>query len=136
MIELRTNMGLFDFDVLTIIGTYEDAIEYIRWKYRLPDDEVFDYNLGYEPRGKTFFRAGFVPIIWVPAPPKKPREIATLAHEALHAVYYLHDWAGIPVGKETEEMTAHAQAHIVTSALEQLSIKKLKEKSNGKSKRN
>ena len=122
LIEIRTNMGLFAFDVITVVGSYDDALKYTLKKFEI--DEDFDNNFGFEPRGKCFYRIGCVPIVWIPKIPRTPREIATLSHEALHAVFHLHEWAGIPVTPETEEMTCHAMAHITNDVLEKLRKKR------------
>jgi len=117
--EIRISMGMFDFDVICVVGNYENAVKYSAWKFE--DDFVIELgessNKNYKPRGKCFFRAGYVPVIWMPQRPKTPREIATLAHECLHAVFHLLDWAAIPATRDTEEVITHAQAHLVTNIL-------------------
>lgn len=120
--EVRTSMGMFDFDVICVVGEYFAATKFVARKF---EDEFFleiaeDSNKGYVPRGKCFYRTGYVPIIWLPGKPKSPREVATLAHECLHAVMHLFDWAAVPVTRDTEEVFAHAQAHLVTNILTKL----------------
>lgn len=118
--EIRTKMGLFDFDVLCVVGQYEKAMRYIRWKFEEPNlsDDYFD--VGYEPRGRTFFRPGYVPVIWIPKKPRGAREYATLAHEAHHAVSHMMDWAGLRRNDDTEEVITHAMAHIINNILANL----------------
>lgn len=116
--EIRVNMGLFDFDVLFAIGDYSKMQEYIKWKY---EDKYFaleNFDKGYECRGKCFYRVGYVPIIWIPRRPKTPREYATLAHECLHAIFHLFEWAGLPITRDTEEVVTHSQAHLINGLLE------------------
>lgn len=113
--EYRLNMGVFDFDVAGVIGDYKKMGEYISWKF---DDKDFNPELwdnGYEPRGKCFFRRGYVPIIWLPRIPQTPREKATFAHESLHAVFHLFEWASLPMSRDTEELVGHALGHIVSN---------------------
>ncbi len=112
-------MGLFDFAVNFAVGDCDACIKYVRFKFE--DEEFEDDSKGYAPRGKCFFKAGYVPIIWIPRVPKTPREYGTLSHECFHALMHMHDWASVPVGVEsTEEVTAHALAHLVTKALEKM----------------
>lgn len=120
--EIRVSMGLFDFDVVCVVGDYENACKYTAWKFedKFVEELGIESNYGYEARGKCFFRAGYVPVIWIPAKPKTPREIATLAHECLHAVFHLFEWVALPVSRDTEEVMTHAQAHLVTNILKGL----------------
>src|SRR3990167_10972264 len=83
---IRTEMGLFDFTVITIFGDYKETQKFVKWKFDDPAIEFEDLDFGYIPRGKCFFRKGYVPYIWLHHKPKMPREHATLAHEYIHAV--------------------------------------------------
>ena len=73
--------------------------------------------MGYEPRGKVFYRRGYVPVLWIPRKPKTAREHATLAHESLHCVYHLFEWANLPMSRDTEEVAAHSMAHIMANII-------------------
>src|SRR5687767_7084327 len=101
-------MGLFDFGVRFIIGEYAEAAKYVAWFWEEKDAEDWanESNLGYAPRGKTLFKSGYVPIIWLPNLPEKPREYATLSHECVHALNHLFDWANVPIDSSTEEVFA------------------------------
>lgn len=113
-------MGMFDFAVVCIAGPWESVAEYIKWKFESDDLDIEASNIGYEARGKCFFKSGYVPVIWIPDKPKTPREYATLAHESIHAVMHLFDWAYLAVSVETEEVLTHATAHLVFNILEGL----------------
>lgn len=115
--EFRLHMGVFDFDVCAVIGDYEKMGEYIAWKFEEKDFDPKRWDHGYKPRGKCFFCTGYCPIIWLPRLPKTPREHATFAHEALHAVYHLFEWSSLPMTRDTEEVVCHSLAHIVTNLL-------------------
>lgn len=117
--EIRVDMGMFDFTVMVIIGKWEDAVKYASWKLEDADFNHEDSNRGYKPRGKTWMRRGYVPVVWIPAMPQTPREHATLAHEAIHAALFMFDWAMVRQSEETEEVLAHAVGHIVTKTLTQ-----------------
>ena len=116
--EVTIDMGLFDFHVICIIGDYKKTGEYIRRKFDDKDFDPANWDLGYEPRGKVFFRQGYVPVLWIPRKPRGAREHATLAHEALHCVYHLFEWAAVPMTRDTEEVVAHSMAHIINSVLD------------------
>lgn len=117
--EFYVHMGMFDFALYCIVGDYESALKYVAWKF---EDEALnpdEATRGYVPRGQCLFRVGYTPVIWIPSVPGTPREHATLAHESIHAVMHLLDWAAIPVTTDTEEVLTHATAHVVNSILEQ-----------------
>lgn len=118
--EIRVSMGMFTFDVLCVIGEYEDATKYTAKKFEYPYYEQFaiDSNKGFIPRGKCFFMSGYVPVIWIPQRPVTSREHATLAHECLHATMHLFSWASIPQSADTEEVMCHAMSHIYNKILE------------------
>jgi hypothetical protein len=122
--EVYVHMGTFDFAVYCIVGSYDSAAKYTAWKFEDKNYENFanDSNKGYEPRGKTFFKTGYVPVIWIPKRPETPRQIATLAHECLHAVYHMMDWASVPTIVETDEVICHAMSHLITTILGKLNV--------------
>ena len=115
--ENTVHMGTFDFSVKVIVGDYKETCRYVLWKFEAPDFDINATNVGYEPRGKCFFKAGYVPVIWMPKKPTTPREHATYAHECLHAVYHLFEWAGLAATRDTEEVMAHAMAHLITNGI-------------------
>lgn len=115
--ENRVHMGAFDFSVIVIVGDYKTACAYTLWKLKDKETNLEEYDMDYEPRGKCFFRRGYIPIIWIPRKPKTHREHATFAHECLHAVFHLFEWASIPLTRDTEEVMTHSMAHLITNGL-------------------
>ena len=113
--EKRVHMGAFDFDVIILVGDYKTACAYIKWKF--DDTNLEDFDKGYVSRGKCFFRQGYVPIVWIPKIPETNREHATYAHECLHAVFHLFEWAGLPLTRDTEEVMTHSMAHLITNGI-------------------
>lgn len=126
--EIVIHFGMFDFKAICVVGPYEAALKFAAWKHEWPkewDVQVVssEMNKGYEPRGRIFRRPGYVPVIWIPHRPRTPREYGTLAHEVLHAVRLLMDWAAIELNAETEEAYCHALGHGVTTILDALKVK-------------
>lgn len=115
--EISISMGLFDFDVVCVIGDYENITKYIQWKFENKDFEMID---DYEVRGKCFFCKGYVPVIWIPRKPRTPREYATLSHECIHAIFHLFNWAGMGINIETEELMTHSVGHLVNGILSKI----------------
>jgi len=115
-----THMGMFDFSIRCVIGDHDKALEYIAHVFDDTIEEMPDGNRGYEARGICYFRTGYIPIIWLPRYPQSSREISTLAHECIHAVNHLFDWAAVPLSKDTEETFAHAVGHAVNNILEKM----------------
>lgn len=115
--EIPIHMGLFDFGINCVIGKYESINEYIQFKLDDKDFDLATFDVGYECRGQCMYRTGFQPVIWIPRYPKTAREYATLAHESLHAVYHLFEWASVPMSRDTEEVVTHSMAHIINTIL-------------------
>ncbi len=113
--ENRVHMGAFDFTVIVVVGDYKTACAYALWKFEDKETKIDD--MGYDCRGKCFFRRGYVPIIWIPHKPKNNREVATYAHECLHAVFHLFEWANLPLTRDTEEVMTHSMAHLIANGL-------------------
>lgn len=112
-------MGTFDFTVRCMVGDYEAGMKYAAHVFEVDFEYVVDgENFGYEARGKCYFRPGYVPIIWIPRRPHTAREHATLAHEIVHSVMHLFEWAHVPVNRDTEEVFAHAVGHIANGIYE------------------
>lgn len=115
--EIRINMGLFDFNIVCVIGNHENCEKYIQWKFENKEFTLDSWDNGHVRRGCVFSKPGYVPVLWIPRKPKTPREHATLAHEALHCVYHLFEWAAIPMSRDTEEVVTHSMAHIINEIL-------------------
>lgn len=117
IIENRVHMGVFDFSTIVVVGDYRTALAYVRWKFEDKTSRLEESDIGYVSRGKCFFRVGYVPIIWIPKRPTSKREHATYAHECLHAVWHMFDWANIPITRDTEEVMTHSMAHLITNGI-------------------
>lgn len=124
--EIRVHFGAFDFVAICIFGEYAGAQKYASCKFDLDPGTLWesDEQRAFKPLGRVFYRGGYVPILWMPSPPRTPREHGTLAHEMLHVVGHLIDWAAIPRTTETEEVFCHALSHGVTTVLEALKKRK------------
>lgn len=111
--EIRIHMGLFNYTVIAIVGAEEKVQKYVRWKF---EDPEFKFDVGAR-WGACCYRPGYVPILWIPRKPKTTEEMGTLAHEALHAIFRLLGWAGMPADESTEEVLCHGVSHIVKTVL-------------------
>ena len=118
--EVYIHMGIFDFSIYCIVGEYEHALKYAAWKFEDEEPDAEEVCRGYAPRGQCLFRKGYTPVIWIPSVPSTPREYATLAHESIHAVMHMLDWAAVPVTVDTEEVLTHSTAHLVNGILTKL----------------
>ena len=109
----RIDMGIFDYPVYCAIGNYKKFSKYIQWKF---DDKNIKID-EQAPRGQTWIRTGYVPVIWLPRTPKTPRELSTVAHESYHAACCLFRWASVPITDDTDEVVGHTIGHIVNEIL-------------------
>lgn len=111
----EVHLGAFDYTVRVVTGPEAEAVRYANW---LHDGATYSVD---NRRGAIFRSTepgAYVPVLWVPRPPKTPREHATLAHEAVHAAFELAGWAGIKYCDDSEEVFCHVAACIVNGALE------------------
>ena len=115
---VNVHFGMFDFSLTVIVGPHEGIRKYLRWKFEE------DFPLGFDAsrsHGMYFSHVGHAPVIWLPRPPRKPREIAALAHELLHAIrLMLTEWAGVPLTRDTDETYCHAMSFAMNRVLEEL----------------
>ncbi len=120
-----THMGLFDYTIRCIFGEEQKAYEYAAYVFEQKWDAEHVLNAeqkGNVARGVTLYQTGYIPIVWLPQPPKTAREHATFAHEIIHAVNHLFDWVNIPVSKDTEEVFAHSVAHVISNVYAKLEL--------------
>lgn len=110
--EKTVYMGAFDFSVIVLFGNQRTSLAYVSWKF---EDKETDLESNY--RGKCFFKQGYIPIIWIPKKPRTNREYAIYAHECLHAIWHMFEWANIPITRDTEEVMAHSMAHLIANGL-------------------
>lgn len=115
--ENSVHMGAFDFSVTFVIGSHSKLTKYIQWKFEDKDFDAEAWNHGYEARGKCIYRRGYVPVVWIPTLPRTSREHATFAHECLHAIFHLFEWAEMPITRDTEEVMTHSMAHLIANGL-------------------
>lgn len=117
--EKHIHMGMFDFSLNFVTGPHEKLVQYCAYKF---EDEESDFGDVVEhaknSHGIYCHRNGFAPFIWMPRFPKTPKEISTLAHEALHIVNIIFRWASIEMNESTEECATHALGYIVRKVLE------------------
>lgn len=115
---LDVHFGMFDFSLTVIVGPHQGIGKYLRWKFEEEFPLDFDASRAH---AMYFMSPNRSPVIWLPRPPRKPREIAALAHELLHAIrYMLTDWAAVPLTRDTDETYCHAMSFAMNRILEEL----------------
>jgi hypothetical protein len=102
-----------EYKVLVYIGDKEKTTKAI-CKYLEDDSFTFETTA----RGKTFWKRGFHPCIWVDGTKDFKSATATLAHEAIHAVTYIMDYLGMDsMDKTGDELLAHSVAAVMRKCL-------------------
>lgn len=101
----------FGYGVICVIGAWENGNEFANRVH----DAIHESPEG--DLGCVFDSDGCWPILWLPAPPKSPRELGVLAHEALHAVHCMMRRLGVPLNRDTEEIWARHIDYLVTEIL-------------------
>jgi hypothetical protein len=89
--------------------------------YKLDRDEVEALSMTYEANGCTIKLKCNLIIIRLVNYPRTSSQIASVAHEAFHAVCMLFRIVGIPLGKDSEEAFAYALAYLTRHILNGLS---------------
>lgn len=113
---IRVEMGVFNTWVRIAVGPKENIQAYIRWADRKPNWVFNDSDTGFQ--GMCIKTSGYAPVVWIPRRPRTPEEHATLAHECVHAAFYLMDWLGMEASQNTCEVMTHATGWLVKNALE------------------
>lgn len=101
----------FGFGCFVVVGTQDEGIRFCQ-KHFDSSPDLADRD------GFCFYSEGAKPVIWLPRFPKTPEEIATLAHEAVHAVSFFMDWRGFK-WSPGDEVSAHSVDYIVRRVLEE-----------------
>ena len=101
-----------EYSVFVYIGDKEKSVRQIS-KY-LEDPDVFIQDV----RGKTFWRFGYHPCIWIGDTKDTVLFSATLAHESIHAVTHIMSYIGMNAMDDTGgELLAHSVAAVMRKCL-------------------
>ena len=114
--EIRINLGLFDLNVLFVFGEHSKLEKYLRWKYEDKTITLVETKPNI-PRGQTYGKPGYVPVVWMPRLPKTISEIATLAHESSHVMTAVLDWLDTPESRAADEIRGHGIGLLVRRIL-------------------
>lgn len=114
-----------DYKVIFTCGTPED-IKKVMKKHKFPLDQLDEAY--FNGRGVCFYFPGLPPLIAMPRAPKTNEEIATLAHEAVHAVNDIFEKIGEERGGE---VFAHSVSAIVEIVLEEYKKRGKKKNARG-----
>lgn len=116
--EIEIPFATFEYYFVLLVGPRAGVEAYMRWRFDDSDPET-------DLRPSTFRACVFTsknraPVLWMPKTPRSAEDIGLVAHEALHVVKDLMDWAHIPLGEASEEAYCHALGFVVRSVLEKL----------------
>ena len=113
--ELRIPILNDEYVTIVTWGTYTEVAKVLKKYYYIKDDlELMAESFYGKLRGVCFHREGLMPVLCLPCFPSDPDEIATLAHEACHAIEYIFGC----INATDEEIFAHSVAAIVRKVLE------------------
>lgn len=122
--EIRIDLGMFKYTIICVVGPYDRLPKYLAWKNDISAGEATRSLNPEGYKGLTFcYDKRAVPIVWIPKAPSEPGDVATLAHEMIHAMFFFFRWVEMPVGDDSEEVLAHGVAHCVTTVLTELAKK-------------
>jgi hypothetical protein len=120
LLQIEIDFRTFDFKTYCLIGDRTAALRWIEKLYESPG--LAQRHINEPVRGQYFSQPGYVPVIWLPKPPRTPTEIAALSHEMLHTVLHmLVRWAGMRVHPDhcasADEPFCHALGYGVRTVL-------------------
>ena len=84
-------------------------------EYVYSDPNGGDHDV--ERRGAYFAKPGHCGVLWIPRRPQTAVEHGTLAHEVVHAVSALFEWAAMQHNESSDETFAHATGFLVRAIL-------------------
>lgn len=111
-------LGMMPYDILVCQGmSTMDVKEYIKKKFKVDilNDKAFEHHD--KRQGKTIFLGTNQTIIWLKHKPTNPRTIGTLAHEAMHAMNFIGQIAGIDWHDSSEEFFTYGVEYIMEQVL-------------------
>lgn len=110
---------LYPFDVMVSVGETTDQVlkRIRRTSYKLTDEEVEQLNMGPTHKGRTVMLRGGQTILRLTRFNGDPDSVATLAHEAFHAVEFLFARIATTHRDEGEEPWAYALEWLMRNAL-------------------
>lgn len=109
--------GVYPFDVLVTTEDYETTVRGIeRTGYKLNEEEKRALEMS--GVGRTVMLKNGAIVIRLLMPPKTPKQIGTVAHEAFHATCFLFERIGIKFGHKSDEAFAYAIDYLTTEILE------------------
>ncbi len=114
--EVRIDILNSEYKVIVVFGGAKEIGKVLK-AYHYPED-ITHYDLEQmltDMRGRTFYHKSCYPVIALPKRPKTPEQVATLAHEAVHAIQHIFESIGEP---SRDEVFAHSVGAVVRKVLE------------------
>jgi hypothetical protein len=114
---------LYPYDVMLSVGeTTDDVVRRLkRLRYKIDKDETDDLNMSND--GRTVMLKGGQTVIRLKDFQNNGVYIALLAHEALHAVFFLMNKVGITYGEDSDEAYTYALQWLMSTLLHVLKEK-------------
>ena len=112
----RIHFGVFDYSIIFVTGKIKYLQKYIRWKHHNKKFQLRISPCG--SNGLLLTCPSYVDVIWMPRYPKTTDEVATLAHESLHAILGLFEWAGMELNMQTAEIATHVLGYMIREILD------------------
>lgn len=112
--EVYIDLGVYPTSVWVVVGPFSDLRRYLDFRRpgsNLPDVEALGCCWGYNHNQG--------PLIWIKTV-SGPMGIGALAHEALHAMYYVGENLGITLKEDSQETFAYGISHIIKTVLKEV----------------
>jgi hypothetical protein len=117
----RIHLTTYNYALWLVVGDPKRTLALMRnvWELTPATDDLPSPESFARCRGRCCSRGpDHCVFLWFPRVPRTPREIATVAHEALHAVGHILDqWACVKYDSNNDEPYTHLLACIVAESL-------------------
>lgn len=114
---IEVHFGVFNTWLLVVIGQEKAAAKYAKHYFEDEDCWPTEGHLRIGRFMVSNVNHELSPMLWLPRRPRTPKEYGTLAHECMHAVYQVMNWADLSLNSDTEEAYCHSIGFLVTKIL-------------------
>lgn len=112
----KIHCGTFDYNIDVVIGKDKELVKkFIKKKHKALPDNINVFDIAH---GMIIRYEGFNPILWLPAKPRTPSELATMSHEIFHLVYTVLSYVGITLSESSEEVFCYLIGHLTKQVIE------------------
>ena len=122
--KFEIKAGTYPYTIRVIIcRNIKTVVDYVNRKQYRKGSEKYKPSDFKNSLGRFCRHDKYCPVIWIPKKPKTARQLCTVAHEVLHAVFANMEWFGITYNRNSEEAYTYLHVHLMEQFLNKCGIK-------------